>query len=51
MEISNNYDNINLITKTKMIFIYNALKMDGKLRKKTIRIFFQKITRVKKKFI
>ena len=42
MENLKNYDNINLITKTKMILIFNAVENGWKIKKKNNSYIFSK---------
>jgi len=44
------YDDIDIVTKTKMILIFNALEKGWKIKKKKIHIFFQKTMKEKKKY-
>ena len=45
-----NFDNLDVLTKTKMMFIFNSLDNGWKIKKLIINTFFQRNMRIKKKF-
>ena len=46
----NAYESLDILKKTKMMFIFNALEKGWKIKKKAKDMYFQRITKEKKKF-